>query len=393
MAHFLALCIGFAAPFDPSDLQVDSGVLGATFVAMREVVAQAVPLSGALPVRVGRLAHVSSVAPRMRPRDLRDPRAAAKHVHSAAQLGRPTIAARNRLIRRRIAAAGHLDGIVQRGCEMLLPPGHRFVTYEDSTVVQARESYSWPHLKALSDRDFERYIDRQRRIYSAAVACCCTTHWVADSIVGDYGIPRERVFVVGNGQHHTISEEIERDWSRPRYLFIGVDWQRKNGAAVVDAFTRVRAHHPDAQLDVVGGHPPLDVPGVVGHGYVSRADPSRRDHIAALFREATVFVMPSLHEPAGIVFAEAGSAGVPSIGSSCGGCATMIGPGGLVVDPLDADHIYRAMLQLADPGVAQRMGELARRQSQQLTWRKVAERLVRALAIPGTDTTRLAEFL
>lgn len=389
----LSLRVGFAAPSDPRDLQPDSGVAGSTFAAMGEVVAEVVPISGELPARLGRLAHLSSVATRLRPRDLRDPRRAAKRVHGAAQLARPTIAARNWLIRRRLATAGTLDGIVQRGSEMVLPPARRFVTFEDSTVLQARESYQWPHLRGLTEEDLHRYADRQRRIYESAVACCCTTHWVAESITRSYGIPADRVFVVGNGQNHPAREATPRDWSNPRYLFVGVDWTRKNGAAVVSAFTRVRERYPDARLDVVGGHPRLEVPGVVGHGPLSRENPADRERIAAMYRSATAFVMPSLHEPAGIVYVEAGSAGVPSIGGTNGGSATLIGPGGLVVDPLDADQIYAAMLRLADPETAQRMSDLARRHSRLFTWRKVAERLIRALAIPDVDTSGLAEFL
>ena len=392
MAPPLSLRVGIAAAFDPRDMQADSGAAASVLQAMGELVSEAVPLSGALPPRLRRLAHLSSLGARMRPRDLRDPRAAATRLHRAAQLGRPTIAARNRLMRRRLAAAGPLDGIVQRGCEMLLAPGQRFVTYEDSTVLQA-VGYPWPHLQALSEADVRRYVARQQKVYAAATGCCACTHWAADSITGSYGIPADRVFVVGLGQNHPAGELPPRDWSAPRYLFVGVDWERKNGPAVVAAFTLVRESHPDAQLDVVGGHPRLDVPGVVGHGALSRTSPADRERIAALYGSATAFVMPSLHEPAGIVYVEAGAAGVPSIGGSDGGAATMIGPGGLVVDPLDADRIYTAILELADPQTAQRLGALAQRHASLFTWRKVAERLIRALAIPGVDAGGLAEFL
>jgi glycosyltransferase involved in cell wall biosynthesis len=389
----LPLRVGFAAPSDPRDLQADSGVSNSVFTAMADVVAEVVPISGELPPRLARLAHLSSVATRMRPRDLGNPRRAAKHAHSAAQLGRPTIAARNRQMRSRLAAAGSLDGVVQRSCNMLLPLGHRVVTFEDSTVLQARESYAWPHLKALTEMDFRRYEARQRRAYAAAIACCCTTHWVAGSIIDSYGIPAERVFVVGNGQNHPAVEVAAREWSTPRYLFVGVDWTRKNGSAVVRAFTRVREQYPDAQLDVVGVHPRLDAPGVIGHGSLSRANPNDRARLAALYSSATVFVMPSLHEPAGIVYVEAASAGVPSIGGTNGGAATLIGPGGLTVEPLEHEQIYAAMLRLADPETARRMGALARQHSQLFTWRKVAERLIRALAIPGVECGALADFL
>jgi glycosyltransferase involved in cell wall biosynthesis len=90
---------------------------------------------------------------------------------------------------------------------------------------------------------------------------------------------------------------------------------------------------------------------------------------------------------------EAAGAGLASIGTTDGGAATMIGPGGILVDPGDDGQIFMAMERLADPDTAQRLGELALRHSTLLTWRKVAERLVRALAVPGVDTSGLAEFL
>jgi hypothetical protein len=388
------LRVGLADVLDPADVQAGSGASASLLKALEDVVADAVPLSGELPPRLGRLAHLSSVASRMRPRDLRDPRAAAKRVHGAAALGRPTIAARNRLMRGRLAAAGTLDGVVQRCADMLLPAGCRVVTLEDSTVAQALQAYPWPHLEALSEREVRRYVERQRKVYEAAVACCGATHWVADSIVNDYGIPVERVFTVGLGQNHELrGEPAPRDWSKPRYLFVGRRWLHKNGPAVLAAFARVRERYPDARLDVVADHPRLDAPGVVGHGLFSLSDRGDQERLAALYRAATVFVMPSLHEAAGIVYVEAGGAGVPSIGTTNGGTATMIGEGGVVVDPLDAEEILAAMLRLAEPETARRLGAIASRHSRLFTWRKVAERVVRALAIPGLDTSGLADYL
>jgi glycosyltransferase involved in cell wall biosynthesis len=388
-----SLRIGVADAVDPRDMQAGSGATGSLLRALTDVVAEAVPLSGELPARVGQFARLSSAVAKLRPRDLGDVRAGIKNAHSAALLGRPTIAARRWAIGRRFAASGSLDGVVQRGSEMRLPRSAHFVTLEDSTVRQGWQSYPWPHLQGLTERDIARYSERQRKVYESAVACCCATHWVAQSIISSYGIPAERVFTVGLGQNHKAQEPAARDWSSPRYLFVGVDWQRKNGAAVLAAFARVREQHADAQLDVVGGHPPIDQPGVVPHGPLSLVKSADRERLEDLYRKATVFVMPSLHEPAGIVYVEAGNAGVPSIGTTNGGAATMIGPGGVLVDPLDQEQLLNAMLELAHPEVAQRMGELAHRHAALFTWRKVAERLIRALAIPGVDTSALAEFL
>jgi glycosyltransferase involved in cell wall biosynthesis len=387
-----SLRVGLADSLDPHDMQAGSGATASLLGALQEIV-EAVPLNGELPAHAARLARLSSVASRLRPADLGDLRGAAARVYGAAQLGRPTIAARWLLMRARLAAAGRLDAVVQRGSEMRLPRRLRVATLEDSTVLQAWEGYPWAHLQGCSEREIRRYADRQRAIYESAAACCCATHWVAESIVGSYGIPPERVFTVGLGQNHAVPEPPGRDWSTPRYLFVGVDWERKNGPAVLAAFARVREQHPGARLDVVGGHPRIEERGVVGHGPLSIVLPSDRERLAQLYGSATAFVMPSLHEPAGIVYVEAGGAGVASIGTTNGGAATMIGPGGMVVDPLDGEAIVRAMLELADPETARRLGALARRHSTLFTWRKVAERLLRALAIPGVDTSAFAEFL
>jgi glycosyltransferase involved in cell wall biosynthesis len=374
-------------------MRAGSGASGSLLKAMEDLLAEARPISGELPRALGRLAHLGSVAARMRPRDLAHVRESARQVHAAAMLGRPTVAARWWIVRSRLPRASSLDGIVQRGSEMTLPSRYPLVTFEDSTVLQAREGYPWPHLKGLSEQDLRRYAERQRHVYESALACCCATHWVAESIVGSYGIPPERVFTVGLGQNHESPEPGPRDWTSPRYLFVGVDWHRKNGPAVLAAFARVRERHPDARLDVVGGHPPIDEPGVVAHGPLSLVQPADRARMTELYRRATAFVMPSLHEPAGIVYAEAGAAGLASLGTTDGGAATMIGPGGILVDPRDQQQIFAAMERLADPETAQRLGALARRHSRLMTWPKVAERLVRAFAFPDVDTSGLAEFL
>ena len=104
-------------------------------------------------------------------------------------------------------------------------------------------------------------------------------------------------------------------------------------------------------------------------------------------------MLPSLHEPTGTVHAEAGAAGLPSIGTTAGGVDTVIGDGGLLVDPLDDDAIAAAFLRLADGETARAMGARARERSELFTWRLVAERLIRVLAPPDTDVSGLAEPL
>jgi glycosyltransferase involved in cell wall biosynthesis len=149
-----------------------------------------------------------------------------------------------------------------------------------------------------------------------------------------------------------------------------------------------------ATLDVIGGHPPLQQAGVSFHGVLSQAREQEREIILGLFARATCFVMPSLVEPFGIAYVEAASAGIPSIGSSMGGPRDVIGTdGGAVVAPNDEDALLEAMLRLAEPETARRMGDAARERSALYTWPKVAERLLRALGLSAPGGRGLAEFL
>ena len=302
--------------------------------------------------------------------------------YSAALVGADVARWRSAVARRRLRSVGPLDGVVQLGAGYeVADPAAPLAVYDDMTVAQALE-HPYPAWQALRERDVRARLAMQERVYASATACCMTSSWVAASATARFGVARERVHVVGAGTHES-PRHPGRDWSVPRFLLVGLDFERKNGARVLRAFARVRRAHPGARLDVVGGHPPIDQDGVVGHGRLSRRDPAQAQRLRELFDAATCFVMPSLHEPAGVVFTEAAAAALPSVGGTVGGSADFIGDGGLVVDPTDDDAVVEAMLALCDPGLAERTGALAAARSPLFTWRAVAGRLLGALGLDG----------
>ena len=390
-----SLALGMAAMGDPEDPTANSGWPASTLAGLRNCVASVVAVSDTPEHGSARAALAAGALLGVRFSDLRRPSLGKARLWNVGKASRPYAAARARAVESQLAGAAPLDGFIQNGGDYLAPAGLPMVTYQDSTVVQAFEAYPWAHLQGLSRREIDALVRRQRAAYESAVACCTFSHWVADSITSDYGIPTSKVHVVGLGSNNSFSEAHPgaREWSTPRFLFVGFDWARKNGELVLDAFATVRQRHPDATLDLVGGHPRVALEGVTGHGLLAMDDPAGRAKLTALYRQATAFVMPSVHEPAGTVHIEAAAAGIPSIGTRNGGAATCIGEAGYVVDPATPGELLDAMLELCDPGTAERLGALGREHARQFTWRKVAERLVRALEIPDLDLTGYAEFL
>jgi glycosyltransferase involved in cell wall biosynthesis len=166
------------------------------------------------------------------------------------------------------------------------------------------------------------------------------------------------------------------------FLFVGWDWERKNGDAVLRAFVRLRQDVPDAVLHVVSHHPPIREEGVVGHGALSAFDVDQAEQLVGLFRTATCLVVPSAVEPFGIVYVEAAHAGLPSIGTSVGGTADSIGDGGVVIDPGDDGALFDAMKRLADPDTAREVGAHAARRARDLTWEATTDRILEAAGLP-----------
>ena len=256
----------------------------------------------------------------------------------------------------------------------------RYVVLDDSTagdlfrVNHCGMAAAPPRLRAQAEAT-------ERRNYGGAVACCAASRWTATSIIRDLGVPPDRVHVVGYGAD-PVPVQPTFDHREPRFLFVGMDWVRKNGDLVVDTFRRLRDDVPNARLDVVGRHPRLDVDGVTGHGTLSRTDPDAQRRLRELFRAATCFVMPSRSEGFGLVYVEAANHGVPSIGTTVGGAADAIGPGGVVVDPADPEQLLAAMRRMSVPAESIRLGRAAREHSALLTWDLVAARLLHHL-LPG----------
>jgi glycosyltransferase involved in cell wall biosynthesis len=248
----------------------------------------------------------------------------------------------------------------------------------------------WP---GIDPSKVERLARQAERLHRTASVCCVASHWTAASLVADHGIDASKVRVVGYGTNLTMEPPADRDWSTPRFLFSGLAWERKNGDRVVRAFTRLREHWPNATLDVIGEHPRINVEGVIEHGRRTIHEPDGRQLLIELHRRATCFVLPSLLEPFGLVYVEAGTAGIPSIGTTEGGTADSIGDGGVRVDPLDEAALFQAMMRMANETEARELGQRALVRSRRFTWRQTAERIVRSLALPDEETSDLAPFL
>jgi glycosyltransferase involved in cell wall biosynthesis len=367
--------IGIAFPGDPSHKATWSGIPFGLTGGLEAAGIEVVPVRVEPPALLLAASSNAIAAAYLRPQ--RSPRTAVQQARAAARTSAGIAQVNSWAAPKALRRAGQLDGIIQIGTGYTLPGGVPVATYEDMTIPQTK-THPYVGWDLLTRRSFASRMARQRRAYEQARACCLTSPWAAESVLNDYGIAPQKVHVVGIGCNHT-APPAQRDWSEPRFLFVGLDWERKNGSGVLRAFARLREQVPSASLDLVGGHPSLSQAGVRGHGILRLDVAEQHERLERLYAEATCFVMPSHSEASAIAYVEAASAGLPGIGTSAGGSGYLIGDGGVIVDPGDDEALLAAMLRLADPETAEGMGGAAKERSRLFSWEAVAGRLLSAL--------------
>jgi glycosyltransferase involved in cell wall biosynthesis len=116
---------------------------------------------------------------------------------------------------------------------------------------------------------------------------------------------------------------------------------------------------------------------VVVHGVVSK------ERVAALYRAADAFVMPSFKDPYGTAYGEAMAAGLPVVGWRAGNLPYLARhqSEGLSVAPGDTAALAAALRRLAEEGDLRRtLGEAARARAESFpTWEQTAARFFSAL--------------
>jgi glycosyltransferase involved in cell wall biosynthesis len=98
-----------------------------------------------------------------------------------------------------------------------------------------------------------------------------------------------------------------------------------------------------------------------------------REKLTPYYQQATVFVIPSLNEPQGIVIQEAMACGLPVVGSAVGGIPEMVrdGHNGLLVPPRDPQALAEAIIRiLSNAALREHFSESALRTVQGFSWQQ-----------------------
>ena len=255
--------------------------------------------------------------------------------------------------------------------------------YQDGNLARLLDSpRGYPQ---ISQKRIERAMAWERKVFGGLDIIFTFSEWLRQSFINDYNIDPDKIIVVGAGANIPVHVDCDKkEFDGKTILFIGIDFDRKGGQVLLEAFQLVKKEIPDARLKIVGPSTLHAVPdGVQNLGFISKMTPEGIDRLRQAYLEASLFVMPSLYEPYGVVFLEAMAHGLPCIGTDNCAMPEIIDHGktGFLVPPGDAETLAERMAELLqDKELAETMGKQGREIFlNSLTWDHVAERVVKCL--------------
>lgn len=251
-------------------------------------------------------------------------------------------------------------------------PGLPHFLYTDHTHLSNLKSAFFDRRTLRS----KRWIALERNIYHNAMRVFTRSTDVRADLSEYYGLPQERSVCVyaGNNVHVPAGYAMDNDgYANQNVLFVGGDWERKGGPTLVEAFREVRKVHPRARLTIAGAEVNVDLPNCTVLGKVGLRELSQQ------YARASVFCLPTLLEPFGIVFVEAMLHRLPVVATRGGALPDMVREGvtGHLIEAGDATALAATLIGLL--GDAARCRSYAeagyRHASETYTWPRVGERI------------------
>ena len=270
------------------------------------------------------------------------------------------------------AIVPELDFVIQtQGIFNGRMPGIPMLIYTDYTYLDSLESIDRDQRIFRSKRTLQDEAD----LYKAADAIATTGSHVHRTLIEQYGCDSSRVTTIHIGANIEIvpvSTEVNR-YSAKHVLFVGVEWERKGGPALVEGFLRAAKNYPEARLTIVGCSPAVSDPRITVVGMIPR------EEVPPYYKAASVFCMPSLVEPLGIAAVEASLFCLPVVATRLGGFYETVTDNetGVLVPPNDPAAIAKALERFFEaPDLARRMGLAGfERNRTRFSWNEVGKHL------------------
>jgi glycosyltransferase involved in cell wall biosynthesis len=230
----------------------------------------------------------------------------------------------------------------------------------------------------------DRVFAIEKQAFEGADAIIAISHRVRELLEREYGIPREKIYVIHNGllrEHEDyVPVRVKPDGGAVA-LYMGRLTLHKGPDIFLRAAEIVIRHNPKFRFIIAGAgeleRQLLYHAAAVGLGkHVFFAGFARGGERRALLHAADMLVMPSVAEPFGLIALEAAAEGIPTIVSKQSGVREVL-PSALVADFWDVELLAQYMLAIAAyRPLHDTMSVNGAREAEQSTWDVSAKRCI-----------------
>lgn len=229
-----------------------------------------------------------------------------------------------------------------------------------------------------------RAFDYEKAVYHNMDLIFPMSEWLRKIFIEDFGCDPEKVIAVGAGINLGHVPDVEnKDYSHPNILFIGIDFERKGGQTLLEAFKTIRKEIPRAILTIIGPDLKGLPENVICLGRIKKNTTDGEQRLLKAYRDASIFVMPSHYEPFGIVFAEAMAHKLPCIGTNTCAMPEIIDDGvnGFIVPVNDSNALADRIIELLkESKMCEQFGAAGyTKYLTHYTWERVAGKIIESI--------------
>lgn len=264
---------------------------------------------------------------------------------------------------------------------------HDWISFE--AALNIKKAYKKPLVLHVHSLDVDRIsslnhswiFDIERVAFEQADLILTVSHYTADRIEKFYQIHKRKIQVVYHGIDRPAKKEYPKKFEEPVVLFAGRLSGQKGPQAFIEIAEKVLLKKPKTRFIVAGdGDMRNDLLEMAAHKNIGHrvhfTGFLKREEMDAIYAEATVFCMPSVSEPFGLVALEAAAAHLPVVLSRQSGALEVL-PQALDAEYTDIDGFVNHIVNLIDQTisvekiVSENMASINR-----LSWEKTANEIV-----------------
>jgi len=221
----------------------------------------------------------------------------------------------------------------------------------------------------------------ERRAYHQMEHIFPISEYVKDNLISHYGVNPEKITAVGTGLGVIEPFIGEKKYSNGKILFAAKGrFEDKGGNLVLEAFNKALKINPNIELIIVGQNEytnRIKASNITTYGFITIED------LQSLFNECSLFLMPAINEPWGLVYLEALVCKMPIIGLNRNSFPEISANGkfGFGLDEPDSNKLCEILINaFSDAEKLKEMGELGQEYClTNFTWNNTVTKIIKTI--------------